>query len=400
MSSTARFVASVAMLGLLGGVAAAKDTPGVTATEIKIGQTMPYSGPASAYGNIGKGEQAFFKMVNDGGGINGRKINLLSLDDGYSPPKTVEQVRKLVESDSVAFLFQTLGTPSNTAIQKYVTQKQIPQMFVATGADKFGDPKGGPWTMGWQPSYRIESRIYGRYILKNQKDAKVCVLYQNDDFGKDYLVGLKEALGDNYSKMVLKEVSYEVTDATVDSQVVSLQAAGCNTLITAATPKFAAQVIRKVFDIGWKPLHFMTNVSVSIASVLRPAGLEKATGIITGQYLKDPTDPANKDDKEMNEWRAFMKKYLPDADPTEVNFVYAYSVSSTLVQVLKQCGNDLSRENLMKQAASLSHFKPPLLVTGIEVNTGANDFRPISQMRLAKFNGTSFEGFGEVLSGD
>ena len=302
MPRTATFVAL--LVGLLAGVASAKDTPGVTATEIKIGQTMPYSGPASAYGVIGKGEAAFFKMINETGGINGRKINLISVDDGYAPPKTVEQARKLVESEGVAFMFQTLGTAPNTAIQKYLQQKGVPQLFVATGADKFGDPKNN-WTMGWQPSYRIESRIYGRYMLKEKPDAKVCVLYQNDDFGKDYLIGLKEALGDKYATMVVKEVSYEVTDATIDSQVVSMQASGCNTLITAATPKFAAQTIRKVFDIGWKPLHFMSNVSVSIAAVLTPAGLDKSVGIITGAYLKDPSDPAFKDDPGMNEWRAF-----------------------------------------------------------------------------------------------
>src|SRR5262249_488469 len=256
-----------------------------------------------------KGEAAYFKMINESGGINGRKINLISVDDGYSPPKTVEQARKLVESEGVAFMFQTLGTAPNTAIQKYLQQKQVPQLVVATGADKFGDPKGNPWTMGWQPSYRIESRIYGRYVLKEKPDAKICVLYQNDDFGKDYLIGLKEALGDKYATMVVKEASYEVTDPTIESQVVSLQGSGCTALITAATPKFAAQTIRKVFDIGWKPLHFMSNVSLSVAAVLQPAGVDKSVGIITGIYLKDPNDPAFKDDPGMNEWRAFMKKY-------------------------------------------------------------------------------------------
>jgi branched-chain amino acid transport system substrate-binding protein len=271
---------------------------------------------------------------------------------------------------------------------------------VATGADKFGDPKGGPWTMGWQPSYRIEARIYGKYILKEKPAAKICILYQNDDFGKDYKVGLQEALGDKYAKMVVKEASYEVTDPTVDSQVVTLQAAGCDTLVTAATPKFAAQAIRKVFDIGWKPLHFMTNVSVSIASVIKPAGPEKAVGMITGQYIKDPTDPANANDPELKEWREFMKKYLPEADTADINYAYAYSVSATLVQVLKQCGKDVSRENIMKQAASLKNFKAPLLNNGITINTGPDDFRPISQMALAKFDGTSFKTFGEVISGD
>ncbi len=385
---------------VLGGVALAKDTPGVTANEIKLGQTMPYSGPASAYGAIGKGEVAFMKMMNEKGGVSGHKIDLLSVDDGYAPPKAVEQIRKLVESDGVAFIFNSLGTPSNTAIQKYLNQKKIPQLFVATGADKWADPKDNPWTMGWQPSYRVEARIYGKYILKEKPAAKVCVLYQNDDFGKDYLVGLKEGMGDKFDKMVVKEVSYEVTDPTVDSQVVTLQGSGCDTLVTAATPKFAAQTIRKVFDIGWKPMHFMTNVSVSVGSVLTPAGLDKSTGIITGAYLKDPTDPAWKDDPGMNEWRDFMKKYLPDADATDVNYVYAYGVSLTLMQVFKQCGNDFSRENVMKQAANIQHLKLPVALPGIEVNTSATDFRPISQMQLSKFNGKTFERFGEVLSGD
>src|SRR5262249_26802064 len=262
--------------------AMAKDPPGVTATEIKIGQTMPYSGPASAYGAIGKAEVAYFKMLNDAGGIHGRKINLISLDDGYAPPKAVEQVRKLVESEGVAFIFQSLGTPSNTAIQKYLESKQVPQLFVATGADKWSDFKNHPWTMGWQPSYRIEARIYARYILEEKADAKICVLYQNDDFGKDYLIGLREGLGNKkYDQMVIKEVSYEVTDPTIDSQVVTLQASGCNTLVTAATPKFAAQVIRKVYDIGWKPMFFMSNVAISVAAVLKPAGLDNSTAIIT-----------------------------------------------------------------------------------------------------------------------
>jgi branched-chain amino acid transport system substrate-binding protein len=392
----------IAVLGvaLFGGPAAAKETPGVTAAEVKLGQTMPYSGPASAYAAIGRGEVAFFKMVNDKGGIGGRKIDLESVDDGYNPPKAVEQTRKLVESDGVAFIFNALGTASNTAIQKYLNQKKIPQLFVATGADKWSDFKNNPWTMGWQPSYRIEARIYAQYILKEKPAAKVCILYQNDDFGKDYLIGMKDGLGDKYDKIVIKEASYEATDPTIDSQVVTLQGAGCDTLVTAATPKFAAQTIRKVYDIGWKPLHFMTNVSISIGSVLTPAGLDKSTGIITGAYLKDPNDPTWKDDAGMNEWREFMKKYLPEADATDVNYVYAFGVGTTLMQVLKQCGADLSRENVMKQAASLSHLKLSVALPGIEVNTSATDFRPISQMQLAKFNGKSFERFGAVLAGE
>jgi branched-chain amino acid transport system substrate-binding protein len=391
---------TTAFLLALGSAASADNAPGVTATEIKIGQTMPYSGPASAYGAIGKGATAFFNMVNEKGGINGRKITLISIDDGYAPPKTVEQTRKLVERDGVAFVFNSVGTPTNSAVQKYLNKKGVPQMFVATGADKWADPKGNHWTLGWQPSYRVEARVYAKYIQQTKPDAKICVLYQNDDFGKDYIVGLKDELGAAYSKKVVKEASYEVTDPTVDSQVVNLKASGCNTLVTAATPKFAAQVIRKVYDTGWKPLHFMTNVSVSRASVLVPAGLEKAVGIITGAYLKDPSDPSFKDDPGMNEWRAFMKKYMPDADATDLNYVYAYGVSQTLAQVLKQCGNDLSRDNLIKQAAALRGFKPAVILPGIEVTTGADDYRPISQMQLAKFNGKSFDRFGQVLSGE
>src|SRR5215470_3712712 len=398
--SIKRTLVAVLGLALVGGSAGAKETPGVTATEIKLGQTMPYSGPASAYAAIGRGEVAFFKMINDKGGIGGRKIDLQSVDDGYNPPKAVEQIRKLVENEGVAFIFQSLGTPSNTAIQKYLNQKHVPQLFVATGADKWSDYKNNPWTMGWQPSYRIEARIYAQYILKEKPAAKICILYQNDDFGKDYVIGMKDGLGDKYDKMVVKEATYEVTDTTIDSQVVTLQGAGCDTLVTAATPKFAAQVIRKVFDIGWKPLHFMTNVSISIGSVLTPAGLDKSTGIITGAYLKDPTDPTWKDDPGMNEWREFMKKYLPEADANDVNYVYAFGVASTLMQVLKQCGNDLSRENVMKQAASLSHLKLSVALPGVEVNTSSSDFRPISQMQLAKFNGKTFERFGQVLSGE
>ena len=400
MSRHSRVMATLVVVLLAWRPAEAKDTPGVTATEIKIGQTMPYSGPASAYAAIGKGELAFIKMVNDKGGIKGRKITLLSVDDGYTPAKTVEQIRKLVESEGVALIFNSLGTAPNSAIQKYLNQKKVPQLFVATGADKWADPEHFPWTMGWQPSYRIEARIYARYILAQKPAAKICVLYQNDDFGKDYLVGLKDIFKDKYATMVIKEASYEVTDPTVDSQVATLQAANCDTLVTAATPKFAAQTIRKVYDIGWKPLHFMTNVSVSISSVLTPAGPEKAVGMITGAYLKDPSDPEFQNEPGMNEWRDFMKKYMPEADAKDVNYVYAYGVATTLVQVLTQCGDDLSRENVMKQAASLKGLKLGVAVPGTELNTGPNDFRPFSQMQLAKWNGKTFERFGAVLSGD
>ena len=374
--------------------------PGVTATEIKIGQTMPYSGPASAYGVIGKTETAYFKYLNDKGGVNGRKINLVSLDDGYSPPKTVEHIHRLAESEGVAFMFNTLGTPSNTAIQKYLNEKKIPQLFVATGADKWGDPEHFPWTMGWQPSYRTEAQIYAKYLLKEKPGAKLCVLYQNDDFGKDYIKGLQEGLGDQYDKVVVKSVSYEVSDPTIDSQVVTLQGAGCDALLSATTPKFGAQTIRKVADLGWKPLFLMSNVSISLTSVLKPAGLDKSTGIITGAYAKDPSDPAMASDPGMKEYFAWAKQNLPaDVDATDANAVYGYAVAMTLVQVLTACGNDLSRANVMKQAASLAHARVPVLIDGIEMNTSATDFRPIQQMQRRRFNGTNFETFGEVMAG-
>jgi branched-chain amino acid transport system substrate-binding protein len=375
-------------------------TPGVTATEIKIGQTMPYSGPASAYGVIGKTEAGFFKMINEKGGINGRKINLISLDDSYSPPKTVEQIRKLVESEGVAFIFNSLGTPSNTAIQNYLNEKKVPQLFVATGADKWADPTNHPWTMGWQPSYRTEAQIYARYLTEEKKDAKLCVLYQNDDFGKDYLTGLKEGLKDNYDKLVVKTASYEVSDPTIDSQVVSLQAAGCNALLTAATPKFAAQTIRKVFDIGWKPFHIMSNVAVSRTTVLQPAGLDKSMGLVTAGYILDPSCPSSNDNPGMQEYRAFMKQWLPELDPNDNSSVYAYGVSLTLAKVLTQCGSDLSRENIMKQAASLQHFTIPVSAPEIEINTSPTDFRPFAQMQLAKFDGTCLAPFGKVISSE
>jgi branched-chain amino acid transport system substrate-binding protein len=396
---------SLAALALVAAALAAapalaqKNAPGVTDKEIKIGQTMPYSGPASAYGTIGKAELAYFKMINDKGGINGRMIDLISLDDGYSPPKTVEQIRRLVEQEEVAFIFQSLGTPSNSAIQKYLNAKKVPQLFVATGASKWGDPQHFHWTMGWQPDYRTEARIYTKYILQNKPDAKIGILYQNDDFGKDYLTGVKDVLGDKFSKMVVKEVSYEVTEPTVDSQVVTLQASGADVLITAATPKFAAQTIRKVYDIGWKPLHFMTNVSISVASVMEPAGVEKGVGVITATYGKDPTDPAWKDDPGMKGWREFMAKYYPDGDLNDASNVFGYGVAMTLEQVLKQCGNDLSRDNIMKQAANLKDLEIPTLLPGIKINTSPTDYYPIQDMQLEKFDGKTWVRFGDVIAG-
>ncbi len=372
---------------------------GVTDTEIKIGHTIPYSGPASAYGVIGQGHTAFFKRVNDKGGIAGRKINLISLDDGYAPPKTVEQVRRLVEQDQVAFLFNTLGTPNNTAIQKYVNSKKVPHLFLSTGADKWGDPEHFPWTIGWQPSYRTEAQIYAKYIMKNRPGAKVAVLYQNDDFGKDYITGFKDGFGKDYAKYVVKEFSFEVTDATIDSQAVSMQATGADVILTAATPKFAAQMIRKVSDMDWKPLHFLTNVSSSVGAVITPAGPERAVDIITSAYGKDPTDPTWANDAGMNEWRAFMKEYIPTGDLTDGGYVFSYGVCTTLMQMLKQCGTDFSRENVMKQATSLKDLYIPTLLPGITVSTSPTNFHPIRQMQLQKWTGKTWELFGEIIEG-
>jgi branched-chain amino acid transport system substrate-binding protein len=379
--------------------ALAGDLPGVTASEIKIGNTDAYSGPASAYGVIAKTETAFFRMVNDQGGVAGHKINFISYDDAYSPPKTVEQVRRLIEEDQVAFLFNTLGTPTNTAIQRYVNQKQVPQLFVATGADKWGDYPHFPWTMGYQPSYRTEAQIYTKYMLSKSTHAKLAILYQNDDFGKDYLAGVKDVLGDRYSSVVVKEASYETTDPTIDSQVTALQASGADFLLVAATPKFAAQSIRKVHDLNWHPTFLLTNVSISVGSVMTPAGAENGIGIITTGYAKDPTDPAFKDDPGMSQWRAFMAKYLPGADLTDANYVYAYGVSTVLMQVLRQCDGDFSRANIMKQAANLHDAPDPILLPGIKVNTSPTNFHPIRAMQLQKWSGTTWERFGDVIEG-
>ena len=380
-------------------LAAGQYGPGASDSEIKIGNTDAYSGPASAYGTIAKAETAFFAALNEQGGISGRKVNFISRDDGYSPPKTVELVRKLVEEDQVLLTFNILGTPPNTAVQGYLNDNKVPQLFVATGADKWNDPKNHPWTMGWQPSYRIEARIYGRYILKNLPNAKVAVLYQNDDFGKDYLVGLREGLGDKADTMIVAIKSYETTDPTVDSQVVSLQGSGADTLLTAATPKFAAQAIRKVFDIGWKPTNFLTNVSASVGAVLKPAGPEKGIGIISAGYLKEPTDPQWANTPEYKEWLDWMKKYNAAGNLTDNNNVTGYSVAQTMVAVLRACGDNLTRENVMKQAASLHDLKLPMLLPGIVISTSETDFAPVKQMQLMKFDGTTWQLFGDVISG-
>jgi branched-chain amino acid transport system substrate-binding protein len=372
---------------------------GATDTEIKIGNTNPYSGPASAYGLIGKTIDAYFKKVNAEGGINGRKVNFITYDDGYSPPKAVEQVRKLVESDEVLLVFQPLGTPSNTAIQKYMNSKKVPQLFVATGATKWGDPKGNPWTMGWQPTYQAEGQIYAKYIMKNHPNAKIGILFQNDDYGKDYVKGLKDGLGDKAKTMIVSELPYEPADPTVDSQIVSLKGSGADVFFNVTTPKFAAQAIKKAAEIGWKPVHLLNNVSNSVGSVLKPAGLEASKDVLSTGYLKDPTDPTWNDDAGKKEWLAFMDKYFPDGDKTSSFTAYGYTVAQTLHQTLKQAGDDLTRANVMKQAASLKGLKLPMLLPGIEINTSASDFYPIEQMQMQKFTGERWELFGPVISG-
>ena len=392
---------SVTGLVLTSGLAfaAGQYGPGVSDTEIKIGNTMPYSGPASALGVFGKSEAAYFAMINEQGGINGRKIVFTSRDDGYSPPKTVEVVRQLVEDEHVLLLFNTAGTPTSTAIHDYLNDDKVPLLFVSSGADKWNDPKHYPWTMGWQPSYRIEARIYARYILENLPNAKIAVLYQNDDFGKDYLIGMREGLGNKADGMIVATKTYETTDPTVDSQIVALAGSGADVLLTAAVPKFAAQAIRKVYDLGWKPTHFLSNVSNSVRSVMQPAGPVKGVGVISAGFLKDPTDPQWHDTPEYKEWLAWMKKYNSSANVADAGAVYGYSAAQTMVTVLKACGDNLTRENIMKQAASIHNLKLPMLLPGITISTTAGDFAPIKQMQLMKFDGETWKLFGEVLSG-
>ncbi|MBN9043884.1 MAG: branched-chain amino acid ABC transporter substrate-binding protein [Rhizobiales bacterium 62-47] len=376
-----------------------KYDPGATDTEIKIGNIMPYSGPASAYGVIGKTEAAYFKKINAEGGINGRKINFISYDDAYSPPKTVEQARKLVESDEVLFIFNSLGTPPNSAIHKYMNSKKVPQLFVATGATKWNDPKNFPWTMGWQPNYQSETQIYAKYILKNMPNAKIAVMYQNDDYGKDYLKGLLDGLGAKKT-MIIAEESFETSEPTIDSHIVKLKASGADVFINIATPKFAAQAIKKMGEIGWKPTHFLNNVSASVGSVLKPAGYDNSQGIISAAYLKDPSDPQWNNDKGMKDYLAFLAKDFPEGDKLDNSSVVAYGVAQTMVEVLKKCGDNLTRENIMKQAASLKDFNTEVLLPGIKINTSATDFAPISQLQLMKFKGEKWELFGDIISAD
>ena len=397
------FIGGVSAAALLSGsrlaFAEKKYDDGATDGGIKLGHAGPYSGPASAYGVIGKGIEAYWKMVNDQGGINGRKVDFITYDDSYSPPKTVEAVRRLVEQDKVLCLFNTLGTPSNTAIHKYMNQKKVPQLYVATGASKWGDPKHFPWTMGYQPDYNTEGQIYAKHILANVKEPKIAILMQNDDFGKDYIDGFKKGLGGDAGKIV-KLVTYEVTDPTVDSQIIQLKDTGANVFFNVATPKFAAQAIRKAADIGWKPAQYMTNVSASVAAVLKPAGFDNAQGIITAAYLKDPTDKRWADDADLKVWRDFMTKYMPGANPGDANYVYAYTVSYLMHETLKKCGDTLTRENVMKQAANFQKFRVPCLLPGITINTSPTDFYPIQSVQLEAFKGQSWELFGEVMSAE
>ncbi len=389
---------------LAGGAAVAVAAGGrgrtaLGAPALKIGNIMPYSGPASSYAPIGKTEAAYFKWLDGKGGVGGRSINFISLDDGYSPPRTLEDARRLVEQEQVDFLFNTLGTPTNSAIERYLNQRKVPQLFVATGADKWGDYKQYPWTIGLQPSYRTEAQIYGKYILKNKPDAKVAILYQNDDFGKDYVNGLQDIFGKDWNKHVIKSVSYEITDPTVDSQISSLQASGADTLVSATAPKQAAQAIRKVRDLTWTPLFFMTNVSISAGSVMQPAGATDAQGIITSGFLKDSTDPAWKDDAGMNEWRAFMASQMPGAELSDNNYVYGYLASRVMHHVLDQCGGDFSRDNVMKQATSIASLEVPVLLPGIKVATSPTNYHPILAMQLQKWDGNKWVRFGEVIEG-
>jgi ABC-type branched-subunit amino acid transport system substrate-binding protein len=399
-----KFVGGVSAAALLSASGKAfaqkKYDNGATDTEIKLGHAGPYSGPASAYGVIGKGIEAYWKSVNDAGGINGRKINFITLDDGYNPAKCVEVVRQLVEQDKVLACFNTLGTPSNTAIQKYMNTRKVPQLYVATGASKWGKPKEFPWTMGYQPDYHTEGVIYAKHMLANVKDPKVGILMQNDDFGKDYLEGFKEGLGKDNAGLIAKLATYEVTDPTVESQIIQLKDTGANVFFNIATPKFAAQAIRKAAEIDWKPAQYMTNVSASVASVMKPAGFENGQGIITAAYLKDPTDKRWDDDDEMKMWRAWMDKWMPSANKGDANYIYAYSVSFLMHQTLKNCGDTLTHDNVMKQAASFKKLRVPLLLPGITVSTSATDFYPIQSVQLQRFKGETWDLFGDIMSAE
>jgi len=377
-----------------------KYDPGASDTEIKIGQTVPFSGPASAYATIGKTQAAYFKMINDQGGINGRKLNLIQYDDAYSPPKTVEQVRKLVESDEVLLTFQLVGTPPNAAVQKYLNQKKVPQLFAATGASRFTDPKNYPWTMGFNPNYQSEGRIYGKYILTNYPNAKIGILFQNDDLGRDYVTGLKEALGDKAKTMIVAETSYELTDPTIDSQIVKIKSAGADLVYDASTPKFAAQAIKKIADLAWKPVHILDINATSVGAVMKPAGLENSKGVISTNYGKDPLDPAWKNDPGMKKYFEFMAKYYPEGDKDSSFNTYGYSTAQLLVHVLKECGDNLTRDNVMKQATSLKNVQLDLSLPGIVGSTSPTDYRVNKQLQMMKFDGERWELFGPIIVDD
>jgi branched-chain amino acid transport system substrate-binding protein len=389
----------VLLTAVAAGAAEKRYGPGVSDGEIKLGQTMPYSGPASGYASVGLTEAAYIKMLNEQGGINGRKITLISLDDGYSPPKTVEQTRRLVEDENVLAIVGSLGTAANSSIQKYLNQRKVPQVFIATGATKWGDPEHFPWTMGWAPNYQLEARIYARYILQHVDKARIAVLYQNDDYGKDYVKGFREGLGEASAKLIVAQASYEISDATVDSQIVALQASDATVFFNVSTPKFAAQSIRKTYDIGWRPVQIINSVGSSTGAVMKPAGFERAQGLISAHYQKDATDPRWRDDTGMQEYLAFMKKYVPNIDPSDSGTYTGFNTIRTLVQVLRQCGDDLTRENFMRQAADLHELTLPMLLPGIKVNSGPTNFFPVNQMQLVRFEGDGWVLFGDVVGG-
>ncbi|MDE2241219.1 MAG: ABC transporter substrate-binding protein [Bradyrhizobium sp.] len=393
-------VTALTVLANQSAFAQKKYDTGASDTDIKIGNVEAYSGPASAYGVIGKTEEAYFRMVNDQGGINGRKIDWISYDDGYSPPKTVEQTRKLIESDEVLLVFNALGTPTQSAVQKYQNAKKVPQLFVATGASKWNDPKNFPWTMGYQPSYRVEARIFAKYLMKARPNAKVAVFYQNDDFGRDYIAGLKDVFADKASSIIVAEESYETSEPSVDSHIVKLKGTGADVLVDIATPKFAAQAIKKMAELQWKPMHLLTNVSISIGAVMKPAGLEASEGILSAGYLKDASDPQWKDDAGMKKFMTFVGKYMPGANLSDLNLAYGYSAAQTMEQVLKQAGNNLTRENVMKQAANLKDFAPDTLLPGITINTSATDFAPIEQLKMTQFKNGKWDFFGDLISAE